>query len=341
MKMNFVFCFGMMMFLIFHDCSPHRIPPIEPEVISENTLHDTDDPAIWVHPSDPSQSIVFGTDKDTNGAVYAFNLQGKVMEGKTIRGLKRPNNVDVEYGFRLNDSTLIDILVVTERERQQLRIYSVPDMKAVDGGGIPVFEDEAEVGNRLPMGVGLYKSTYDSVVYAVVSRKTGPPEQYLYQYALKSNGSEITAGAPRKFGAFSGKGEIEAIAVDDELAYIYYSDEGIGIRKYHAEPTRGNGELALFGGRYFREDIEGIAIVEGEGRMGYLVVSDQQQGLFNVFNRGDNAFVKAINLGTQETDGCDAVATPLDTTFSGGLFVAMNDDRNFFFYKLDKLGLSD
>src|SRR5699024_5372184 len=77
-----------------------KLPVIEPDVITEYTLHDTDDPAIWVNKEDPSKSIVFGTDKDTDGAVYAFDLQGKIIEEKTLRGLKRPNNVDIRYDFK-------------------------------------------------------------------------------------------------------------------------------------------------------------------------------------------------------------------------------------------------
>ncbi|MGB6153933.1 MAG: phytase, partial [Pricia sp.] len=123
-------------------CNRSKLPPIKPDVITENTLNDTDDAAIWVNPDDASKSIVFGTDKETNGAIYAFDLDGKIIEDKTIRNIQRPNNVDVEYGFRLNDSTTIDILAFTERERKQVRIFSVPDMQPLDGGGFPVFQDE-------------------------------------------------------------------------------------------------------------------------------------------------------------------------------------------------------
>ena len=40
----------------------------------------------------------------------------------------------------------------------------------------------------------------------------------------------------RRFGTFSGLGEIEAVAVDDALGYVYYADEGTGIHKWHADP---------------------------------------------------------------------------------------------------------
>ena len=53
--------------------------------------------------------------------------------------------------------------------------------------------------------------------------------------------------------------EIEAIAVDNELGYVYYSDEQAGVRKYYADPEMGNEQLASFTKRCKR-DHEGIAI---------------------------------------------------------------------------------
>lgn len=320
-------------------CKKSKLPPIAPDIITEFTLNDTDDAAIWVHPVDASKSIVFGTDKESNGAIYAFDLDGKIIDSKTIRNIKRPNNVDVEYGFRLNDSTFTDVLVFTEREKQQIRMFSVPDMKPLDQGGFKVFTDETLDENRLPMGVSLYKSPEDAKVYAIVGRKTGPKEKYLYQYELKSDSVGVQADLVRKFGSFSGQKEIEAIAIDDESGFVYYSDEGVCIRKYHAEPKMGDAEISCFGGNYFTEDIEGIAIATYPNGKGFLIVSNQQKGEFNIFKRTDNTFVKALNLSTLETDGCEVVTRPLNSTFPNGLFVAMNDEKNFYFYDLGKLDL--
>lgn len=318
-------------------CKRSQLPVVPAEVITEASLHDTDDPAIWVHPEDPQKSLIFGTDKESAGAIYAYDLAGRILEDKTITGVRRPNNVDVEYGFALNDSVQTDILAFSERERQQIRVFSVPDMQPLDGGGLPVFEDEADVNMRLPMGIALYKSPLDGTVYAIVGRKSGPREGYLYQYALRPGEGGLKLELVRRFGTFSGQKEIEAIAVDDALGFVYYSDEGVCIRKYHAEPGAGSKELACFGGEYFREDIEGIAIAAYPDGTGFLLVSNQQLGEFNIFDRRTNAFVRAVNLGTVETDGCEAVTAPLGGRFPNGLFVAMNDDRTFHFFDLAKV----
>ncbi len=212
-----------------------------PVVITEQTNHDTDDPAIWIHPTDPTQSLIVGTDKNEDGALYVYTMDGKIDKQKTVRGLKRPNNVDIEYGLILNGKPT-DIAVTTERFENRLRVFSLPDMKAIDNGGIDVFVGE---DLRAPMGIALYKRPSDGAVFAVVGRKEGPTDStYLWQYRLEDDGNGNVKGKKvREFGIWSGIKEIEAIAVDDALGYVYYSDENVGIRKYHADPDAENADL--------------------------------------------------------------------------------------------------
>ncbi|MEZ4840157.1 MAG: phytase [Flavobacteriaceae bacterium] len=319
-----------------------QLPAIQPTLVTEKVPHDSDDPAIWINKENPEQSIVFGTDKDeVNGGVYAFDLNGKIIKEKSITGISYPNNVDIEYGFKLNDSTDIDILMFTEREKHQIRLFSVPDMVPLDNGGFKVFEDETDTEMKRPMGISIYRNPQTGAISTIVSRKNGPTEGYLYQYELTSDSTGVKATLLRKFGKFSGKKEIEAIAVDDESGYIYYSDEGVGIRKYYANPSKGNDEISLFGGEYFKDDIEGIAIATYANNTGFIIVSNQQDHTFNIFKRGDNAFVKTVNLGTLETDGCDVTTIPLGNKFPKGLFVSMNDGQDFFYHSLDSLKLGN
>ncbi|WP_405368124.1 phytase [Nonlabens sp. Asnod2-A12] len=325
--------------LLLTSCG-HKLPEIKATLVTEQTPHDTDDPAIWVNNENPEKSIVFGTDKDeTNGGVYAFDLDGKLMPEKSITGLSYPNNVDVAYGFKINDSTRTDVLMFTEREKNQIRLFSIPDMKALDNGGFPVFIEETELIKRRPMGIALYKNQVSDKMYAIVSRKVGPEQNYLAQYQIVSDSTGVTVNLARKFGNFNGKKEIEAIAVDQELGYVYYSDEMHCLHKYYADPEKGNDELSCFGAEHFERDIEGIAIVKRENNSGYLVVSNQQAHSFSVFDRDSNLFIKEINLGTIETDGCDATSIPLGTKFPNGLFVSMTDSKEFHYHDLDSLGL--
>lgn len=317
---------------------------IRPVIVTDTVQHDTDDPAIWINRADPAASLVLGTDKDQDGALYVFDLQGKVVQDKVVRNLQRPNNVDVEYGLLLQGRPT-DIAVVTERFTHRLRIYSLPDMRPVDGGGLPVFEGETGAEYRDLMGIALYKDKAGKV-YAIVGRKTGPTDgSYLWQYLLEDDGRGVVkATLVRKFGVFSGRKEIESIAVDDALGYVYYSDEGYGVRKYYADPDKGNEELAAFARKGFRQDHEGISIYPTSDSTGFIIVSDQQTNHFHVFTRegsmGDphqHSLVKKVHLATLESDGSDVVAVPLNGTFRKGLFVAMSTDKTFHYYRWEDL----
>src|SRR5690625_466593 len=102
---------------------------IVPVAITEETPNDTDDPAIWIHPEDPSKSLIIGTDKELGGGLYVYDLDGKIVN-KYI-DMKRPNNVDVAYGLNIN-GVKTDIAVTTERKAHTIRIFSLPDLKPID-----------------------------------------------------------------------------------------------------------------------------------------------------------------------------------------------------------------
>jgi 3-phytase len=164
----------------------------------------------------------------------------------------------------------------------------------------------------------------------------------------------------REFGTFSDAtsmddgvpelGEIESIAVDDELGYLYYSDELTGVRKYHADPDapEANVELALFATDGFADQREGISIYAVGDGTGYILVSDQQGNAFRIYTRegepGDphnHRFVKTVAVSTNESDGSEVTSTVLDPRFPSGLFVAMSDNRTFHYYSWDDIAGDD
>ena len=82
----------------------------------------------------------------------------------------------------------------------------------------------------MPMGIALYKRPRDGAIFAIVAPKTGGRDRYLWQYRLTASANGIVSGAlVRRFGNYSGTSEIEAVAVDDELGYVYFADEDYGI----------------------------------------------------------------------------------------------------------------
>lgn len=316
MKRSFV-VLGMLTLLTSCSVLKKNKNALKPDIITEKVMFDTDDPAIWINPDDASKSIIVGTDKLTDGGLYAFDLEGKIIN--KVTGLGRPNNVDIGYGLSLNGK-LVDFAAVTERDTDKVRIYSLPELKEI--GEFSVFDGEEL---RSPMGISVYKNPESKEVYVIVGRKTGPSDKYLWQYKLSDSAGKIKAEVVRKFGQFSGLKEIESIAVDAELGLIYYSDEMYGVHVYHADPTKGDQEILLFGKGDFKRDIEGISIYPTAPGKGYILISNQQADTFNVYLRENPAKGKIaeIPFSTSESDGSEVTAVALGERFPKGVFVAM------------------
>lgn len=299
-----------------------------PNLLTAPVPHDADDPAVWIHPTRPEQSLILGTDKEaTNGGLFVFDLDGKIVQ--SITPIDRPNNVDVRG----------NLVVVSERMARQLRIFKVdPATRRLSDvtGSTKVFQGiEGEEG--APMGIALYQRPSDQAVFAIVSPKTGPTTNYLAQYRLTENPvtGRVDATLVRRFGNFSGTKEIEALAVDDQLGYLYASDETVGTRKLRADPDapEAGQELAFFNRTEMKGDHEGIGLWTRPDGTGYLVCTDQQpdSSVYRVFRReGANEFLGSFRMGADETDGIEVTSTPLGAAFPHGLMVAMNSKgKNF------------
>lgn len=91
---------------------------------------DVDDPAIWVHPSDRSRSLVVAAVKD--GGLRVYDLLGKpvqtILADKLVHdlsGKSRFNNVDIIYGFKLQDGSSVDLAVATDRGQDLVRVWKI------------------------------------------------------------------------------------------------------------------------------------------------------------------------------------------------------------------------
>jgi 3-phytase len=325
---------------------------IEAEYGTAPLSNDPDDPAIWVHPKDPSRSLILGTMKVASpaGAIVAFGMDGQIRQ--VITGIDRPNNIDVEYGMTLGGRAA-DIAVATERLSRQLRIFRIDpaEGRLIDLGGIPVLEgQEGEAG--APMGIGLYRRGRDGAIFAIVAPKEGPRDGYLWQYRLfDAGGGRVGAKFVRRFGTFSAatvreENEIEAVAVDDALGYVYYADEADGIHKWHADPDHADAgrELAHFARTGYRGDREGIAIYALPDGTGYIVAADQldEDSEYHVYPReggpgnphDHSREIAVLRGGADATDGIEISSSPLGPGLPNGVLIAMNSaPRNFLIFR--------
>jgi 3-phytase len=304
-----------------------RIIDLKPTVATEPVGTDPDDPAIWRHPRLPERSLVLGTNKTSaaeGGALYVFGLDGKIRQ--VFTGLDRPNNVAVSGS----------LAAVTERLKSRLRFFRITDTPKplTDAGALPVFVGEKD-DFAAPMGVALYRRSRDRALFVIVGRKSGPADGYLEQWRLQTTRAMVTGKLVRRFGSYSGKKEIESIAVDDATGLVYYSDEGFGVRCWSADPDArdANRERRVFAQVGWKGDHEGIALW---GK--YVVCTDQIPGGslyygFEKVNPDTPRFV--IRGGADETDGIEIYDKPLSKHFPHGILVAMNSGpKNFLYYAL-------
>jgi myo-inositol-hexaphosphate 3-phosphohydrolase len=122
---------------------------------------------------------------------------------------------------------------------------------------------------------------------------------------------------------------------------VYYSDENVGVRKYHADPDMENAgmELALFATEGFMEDQEGISIYPVNDGTGYILVSDQSANQLKIYTREglpgnphNHRLVKTVDVSTQNSDGSEVSNAVFNDQFPAGLFVAMSDNQTFQLY---------
>lgn len=301
---------------------------------------DPDDPAIWRNRKLPSQSRVIVTDKTSApaGSVYVFDLQGRQVQ--RIANVDRPNNVDVEYGFRAGTATW-DIAVATERNRRRLRIFRIrpADGKLVDVSGETGVFPDGTGDQRAPMGISMYRKQ-NGEISALVSRKEHTGRDVIAEYALVFRGGRVDTRLKRYLG--HAKGEVEALLVDDEQGKLYYAEEAVGY--YRVDLNTGQNDL-LFGTEKYDADREGIALYRTGKQTGWLVTTEQRPNStrYRLYRRENPSQLERIFTSTlDDTDGIEITSESLGPRFPHGLFVAMNSgSKNFAYFFVNFLRQMD
>ncbi|MET0697984.1 MAG: phytase, partial [Acidimicrobiia bacterium] len=260
-----------------------------------------DDPAIWLHPTDPELSTVIGTDKEGGLAVYA-------LDGRQIQYLAgiRPNNVDIRHGFPLAGQT-VDIVVTSEQDDEAITIHRV------DPQTRQLVEVASPIATGLDvLGVCLYRSPETGSFFVFVTSDGSGPVR---QFQLSDGGAGgVTATQVRDISMES---TAEGCVADDDLAYLYVAEEAVGIWKYEAEPGGGSSRVPVDQvGSTLEADVEGLTIYYGPDGAGYLIASSQGSGQYATYNRtGDNEHVSNFQIvdsasvdGTSSTDGIDVMS---------------------------------
>ena len=313
--------------------------PSDPNVLEGS---DSDDPAIYVHPTDVEQSLVITALK--NGGLAVYDLEGQELQ-KIAPDNIRYNNVDLVYGFNL-EGEIIDIAVVSDRRNDTLAIFEIDSttQQLTDITSPNILESIFGVddGEATAYGLATYTSPVTEKVYTFVSQADG---NQVAQLELVSDGEgNITAEIDRTIsvpippGGEIEDAQVEGMVVDQELGYLYVGQEEFGIWKFFAEPDSSNpGTIVdtvkeINPNSNLTADVEGLTIYYGEDGNGYLLASSQGDSSFAVYDRGGSNsylgnFVVGENDGVdgvEESDGADIINVALGDKFLHGLLVVQD-----------------
>ena len=285
-----------------------------------------DDPAIWVHPSAPAESLVIGNDK--LGALEVYTLDG-VRVQRIVTGTSFWGNVDVRQGVTIDGNTL-DLVAAYNAG---VRLFAVD-------GGTPPLQPVGDGTGAVPTGGGeglcLYENPSTGQVSVFAVRRTGRVQQY---NLTDPDGDGLLEGSlVRDFHVGS---EAEGCVADDAHQAVYISQEDVGLWRYGANPESGStrvliDELAPAG--HQSADVEGVAVVDRGAGTGEIIASAQAIGAasyFTIYDRITNEYQRSVRVvdgasadGCSRTDGIEATTADLGPAFPSGMFVCQ-DNNNF------------
>ena len=285
-----------------------------------------DDPAIWIHPSDPARSTIIGTQKQ--GGLGVYDLAGQELQFLKDGNM---NNVDLRYNFPLGNET-IALVAASNRSNDSIAFYKVnPNSRELENVAVRTIF----VGlQHTAYGLCMYHSRRTNKYYVFINDKSGAVEQW----EVFENGKELVdAALVRNFKVDS---QVEGCVADDVLGHFYLGEEKLGIWKFNAEPDGGNTKHLIDtvgNGGNLTAEIEGLTLYYANETEGYLIASNQGSDRFTVYNRADdNEYLGKFQIVANEsqnvdsvsdTDGIDVVNVPLGEAFPQGLFVAQDGDN--------------
>ena len=302
-----------------------------------------DDPAFWLNKGDPSNSIIFGTDK--RSGIYAYDLKGDLI---TFTEAGEINNIDlrtIDLDHKA-DGTIskqpYTFLIATNRSLNTIDLWVF-----FDGGlALSMFTRSVKLKNKnLRPGQRIrindktnaefsipenpdFRILSESNIYGVcagihpkygfvafVTEDRGPNVEIYY---LGANGLEL-------FGSFSNGGESEGCVFDDENLTLIISEENVrgNLKAYKfdenfdliEEPIIIDSRNGNISG-----DPEGVSIYKTNTKEGYIVLSSQGDSKFNLYNREfPYEFINSFKIvdnknidGVSDTDGIETINFNID-----------------------------
>ena len=90
----------------------------------------------------------------------------------SVRHIPQPGNIDIRYGFNLNDE-IVDIVCVNDRTHFRIHVYRVdPENRSL------IREDDNTLLTNENYGLCMYKSPVNGKYYVFTVDKTGTVQQF-------------------------------------------------------------------------------------------------------------------------------------------------------------------
>ncbi len=302
--------------------TPVAAEPVLPEVAAVRQTDPVgrqgdaaDDPAIWIHPEQPSKSRVLGTNKKQG--LLAYDLDGKLLQELAVGRL---NNVDVRPDFKLGAQT-VDLAVASNRDHNSLSLFSIDRTTGE-------LREAGEVATPLKAiyGICLFQPA-SGEIYAIANDKDGT----FLQYRLSAPEGRVQGELVRQFKVDS---QPEGCVADDQRQRLFIGEEDVGVWAVDAradQPATLTSVIKV--GPQLHADVEGLALYQSNAR-DYLVISSQGNDSYLVVDAEPpfathGAFRVGLNAaagidGASETDGLEVTAINLGGPWSQGMLVVQD-----------------
>ena len=322
-----------------------------PEVLHDEDIEETSltlfgeamDPAIWIHPDDPTQSLVIGTLVD--GGLATFNLDGNLVQ-RIRRNGNVGNLIDVEIMYAvpvLAGRFLEDLVIATNNEEDRLVIFFVDKktrmLEGITSESNPLVFPDDPVGESA-YGLTTYTSPYTGDHYVFVSQTDGNKIAQVRLFA-EDDGMSFEHVRFIILPDEDASAQARGLVVDRELGNLYIAAERqTGILRTEAEPDEKDSGFDLVENAddpKIKGKLKGMTIYYegGKAEGGYLIVSSEGDSSFFVYERqGENDFVGRFAVTEDDnidhvssTEGISVINVNLGPEFPCGLFVAQDSSN--------------
>ena len=296
-----------------------------PPVVTEGDA--ADDPAIWVNKNNPSNSIIFGTDKKSG--IYSYNLQGQEL---SYTNLGRINNVDTRSMNLGDDESVSDFtfLFGSNRTLGSVDLWVFEDNKTRQKLKNNSWEVPSKPSFRGKSNIIVYgicagiDPKYGLVAF--LTEDTGPRVEV---WNLTDNGLDLIT-------TFNNGGESEGCVYDDFNRTLFISEEEVrGVLKAYrlddsfdfSEPYIVDSREGQIGG-----DPEGVSLYKTSNNSGYLILSSQGDSKFNLYDRNyPFDYITSFRIGSSksidnvtDTDGIETINFNLSDEYPEGIMIAQD-----------------